>query len=160
MLAGMKSRYLILTSLLTLCGSPAAFPQGPATLSAQSPAQVEAELRQLNADYVKSFVKSDVARYDQLLAAEFRSIAPSGVVIDRAAFLKAAAQPSGMASFTAEDVTVQIVGSAGDVAVIQARTPYKRLDGTTGESRYTDVWVRRDGRWQTLLAQITPVRAP
>jgi ketosteroid isomerase-like protein len=113
------------------------------------------ELRRLNADYVASFLKSDAKRYDELLAPDFRCIAPGGQYVDRAEFLKSASEPADMESFTAEDVAIQVIG---DVAVIQARTPYTRRDGRTGESRYTDIWVLRDGRWQTLSAQITPVR--
>ena len=43
----------------------------------------------------------------------------------------------------------------GEVAIVQARTVYERADGSRGQSRYTDVWIGRDGRWQALTAQIT-----
>jgi hypothetical protein len=118
----------------------------------------EATLRQLNGEYVASFVNSDPAHYDRLLAPEFVAIASTGALIDRATFLKNAANPSGMRSFVATDVAVQIVGD--NVGIIQARTPYTRLDGTTGDTRYTDIWVKRDGRWWALRAQVTAIRTP
>ncbi len=131
---------------------PATQNHQPATSS-----RLEAELRKLNSEYVQSFLKSDVKRYDELLAPDFRCITPGGQLIDRATFLKAVAEPSGMASFDAEDGTIQVVG---DTAIIQARTPFKRLDGAAGESRYTDIWAHRNGKWQTVSAQITPIRKP
>ncbi|HKB90070.1 MAG TPA: nuclear transport factor 2 family protein [Opitutaceae bacterium] len=47
----------------------------------------ESILRQLNDDYIHAFLKSDVARYDALLAPDFRCIAPNGILLDRASFL-------------------------------------------------------------------------
>ena len=35
----------------------------------------------------------------------------------------------------------------GDFAIIHARTAYTRPDGSAGGGRYTDCWVKRDGRW-------------
>ena len=115
----------------------------------------EEQLRALNAEYVASFVQSDPAHYDRLLAPDFHAITPGGKVLDRAAFLAAAAGPSGVTAFEAVDVAVMVIG---DVGIIEARTPYTRADGNTGESRYTDIWVRRQGAWKALRAQVTPVR--
>lgn len=114
----------------------------------------EVKLHRLNAEYVDAFLKSDTDWFDRHLATDFRCILPSGEIIDRAAFLASSAQPVAMAAFAVEDVTVQF---EGDTAIVQARTVYTRHDGSSGQSRYTDVWVGRDGRWQTLTAQITAV---
>ncbi len=70
-------------------------------------------------------------------------------------FLKVAAQPAAMASFKVDEVTIHVVG---DIGIIQARTPYKRLNGLAGVNRYTDIYVKRDGRWQALSATVTPVK--
>lgn len=115
------------------------------------------ELQRLNDEYVRAFLESDVAWFERHLATDFRCILSSGVMVDRATFLNNVAQPVAMASFALEDVSVQFVG---ETAIVQARTRYEKPDGTRGGSRYTDVWVLRDGRWQTLIAQITAVAEP
>ena len=45
-------------------------------------------------------------------------------------------------------------------AVVQARGEFVRPDGTTGTSRYTDVWALQDGKWKTVSAQITRIQVP
>ena len=112
------------------------------------------KLMRLNAEYVDAFLRSDIGWYERHLADDFRCILANGRIIDRAAFLADAAQPVAMASFEVEDVNVQF---NGDTAIVQARTVHENPDGVRGQSRYTDIWIGRDGRWQALSAQITAV---
>lgn len=111
-------------------------------------------LKQLNHDYVQSFLKSDARRYDQLIAENFICIEPDGKLYDRAAFLAAAAQPVTVDYFHVEDVEVRVFG---DFAQITARTPYKFPNGREGVSRYIDCWIKRDGQWKAISAQITGI---
>lgn len=115
-----------------------------------------AKLLRLNDEYVEAFLNSDVDWYQRHLADDFRCILPDGTIIDRDAFLADAARPVAMASFEVEDASVQF---EGDVAIVQARTVQAYGDGRRGQTRYTDIWVGRDGRWQALCAQITAIAA-
>ncbi len=124
----------------------------PQLVSVHIARTAENKLYRLNADYVAAFLASDTDWFERHLASDFRCILADGGVIDRAAFLSDTAHPVAMKSFDVEDVNVQI---EGEVAIVQARTVYERADGSRGQSRYTDVWIGRDGRWQTLTAQIT-----
>lgn len=132
----------------------AAYPQSTVSAFPVASHHSEAKLRRLNAEYVDAFLKSDVDWYERHLASDFRCIAPSGAMLDRAQFLADSAQPVELNSFAVEDVTVQF---EGDTAIVQARTVYETADGKRGQSQYTDVWVGRDGRWQALLAHITAI---
>jgi ketosteroid isomerase-like protein len=112
-------------------------------------------LKELNTAYVQSFLNSDAKRYDELIAENFICIEPSGQIFDRAAFLEAAAQPVvGLVYFHVEDVEVRLFG---DFAQITARTPYKYDNGKEGVSRYIDCWMKRDGQWKAISAQITRI---
>jgi ketosteroid isomerase-like protein len=112
-------------------------------------------LKGLNHDYVQSFLNSDAKRYDELIADEFICIEPSGQRFDRAAFLEASAQPVvGLEYFHVEDVEVRMFG---DFAQITARTPFKYTNGKEGVSRYIDCWIKRDGQWRAISAQITRI---
>ncbi|MBC7990031.1 MAG: nuclear transport factor 2 family protein [Luteimonas sp.] len=126
----------------------------PQLMTVHAARGAENKLYRLNADYVAAFLASDIDWFERHLASDFRCILADGGVIDRAAFLSDTARPVAMKSFDVEDVNVQV---EGEVAIVQARTVYERADGGRGESRYTEVWIGREGRWQTLLAQITPV---
>jgi hypothetical protein len=50
-------------------------------------------LVQLNTDYINSVQRSDVKRFDEILASEFYCSNPDGTLVDRAAFLKQTAKP-------------------------------------------------------------------
>src|SRR5690349_5992149 len=112
----------------------------------ESPAnQADLEtLRQLNEDYVRAVQESDVRRFDEILADDFLNTNPDGSLVDRAGFLAQIARPVSITGLAPSDVRIRMMG---DVAIIHARTTYKKADGTAGAGRYTDIWARRQGRW-------------
>jgi ketosteroid isomerase-like protein len=109
-------------------------------------------LLHLNADYIRSVQTSDVARFDQILAADFVCTNPDGSFVDRENFLKQTARPVAIAELAAHDVKIRMIG---DCAIIHARTTYRMPDGRTGAGRYTDVWARRNGQWLAVAAHVT-----
>jgi hypothetical protein len=109
-------------------------------------------LLQLNDDYIESVRRSDVARFDELLADDFLCSLPDGSLIDRAQFLEHTARPYTFGNLEARDVRVRLMD---DVAIVHARTTFTYPDGTAGTGRYTDIWARRDGRWVAVAAHVT-----
>jgi ketosteroid isomerase-like protein len=109
-------------------------------------------LRALNAEYIRCVQAGDVRRFDQILAPDFVCTNPDASIVDRAGFLKQTALPVAIRALAAHDVQIRLFG---DVALIHARTSYTRADGTPGAGRYTDVWVRQDGRWLAVAAHVT-----
>jgi ketosteroid isomerase-like protein len=105
----------------------------------------------LNADYIRSVQAGDVRRFEQILAEDFVCTNPDASFLDRAGFLRQTAAPVTIKDLAAHDVAVRIMG---DVAIIHARTSYRRADGTPGAGRYTDVWARRGGRWLCVAAHV------
>jgi ketosteroid isomerase-like protein len=106
----------------------------------------------LNTDYINSVQHSDVKRFDEILGPDFYCSNPDGSLIDRAAFLKQTAQPVAITNLKAEDVLIRIMDNT---AIIHARTRYTKPDGTQGAGRYTDVWMRQNGRWLAVSAHVT-----
>ena len=109
-------------------------------------------LNALNEDYIRSVQRSDVKRFDEILADDFLCSQPDGSLIDRAAFLMQTARPVTISGLQAEDVNIRLMG---DFAIIHARTTYRTADGQDRGGRYTDVWARRDGRWLAVSAHVT-----
>jgi ketosteroid isomerase-like protein len=124
----------------------------PATALRSAPQSDHDTLDQLNRDYIDSVQRSDVKRFDEILADDFYCSNPDGSLADRAGFLAQTAKPVTIANLRAEDVLIRILG---DVAIIHARTAYSKPDGSAGGGRYTDVWTRRDGRWLAVSAHVT-----
>jgi ketosteroid isomerase-like protein len=96
-----------------------------------------AELERLNSDYIAAVQGSDVQRFKGLLSEDFLNSNPDGSLVDRAGFLAQIARPPGIRNLAASDVRIRVLG---DVA---------------GWGRYTDIWQRRDGRWQCVAAHVT-----
>jgi ketosteroid isomerase-like protein len=109
-------------------------------------------LRQLNQDFIHSVAYSDVGRFDEILAADFLNSNPDGSLVDRKGFLEQIARPAMVSKLEAHDVRIRIMG---DIAIIHAKTTYKKADGGSGAGRYTDVWARRHGQWLCVSAHVT-----
>lgn len=114
----------------------------------------------LNDAYVRAFRASDIAWYDVHLTADYRVVSGDGSMQDRAAALAHFARPTFATSMRTFPVDRVRVRRFGDLALIHAENAYTLKDGRTGVSRYTDIWVLRDGRWRCAAAHITVVRPP
>jgi ketosteroid isomerase-like protein len=112
-------------------------------------------LQELNQNYVRAFLESDVAWYDANLAEDFMLTSARGV-FDKQQFLELAGNPVSMEYFRLEDVLIRVLG---DVALVHARTPYQMTGQTAITNRYTDVWAKRGGEWKAVAAQITTMLA-
>ena len=122
-----------------------------------APADDEAVIRQLNDDYIRSFLKCDVARYRELLAEDFHCVLFDGRLINKAEFLRQSAVPPGVTDFTLSEVTIRVYG---DTAVVHGLVSYRRPDGSPALTRYTDTYARVNNRWYAVAAQLTRVAKP
>jgi ketosteroid isomerase-like protein len=108
-------------------------------------------LEELNANYIRSVQMSDVRWFEEHLAADFINSNWDCTLADRAGFLAQIAPPCPISNLEAEDVRIRILG---DLAIIHARTTYRKPGGEAGAGRYTDVWARRQGRWLCVSAHV------
>jgi len=103
----------------------------------------------LNRNYVRSALESDVKWYSENLSEDFHITAPDGVLLNRDAFLKRIANPYPGTAAEPVDVMIRILG---DVAIIHSGYKDKKLTGEFGYGRYTDIYERRNGRWLCVAA--------
>ena len=119
-----------------------------------------AALRKLNAQFIKNFIAHDTVAHNEIIHKDFVCIENNGQIASRKEYMKnwATDYPSGgFTSFTYEDEFIRFFG---DVALIRSKTVYTRIkNGKTisGNSVYTDSYVKENGRWWCVQAQITPV---
>jgi ketosteroid isomerase-like protein len=90
------------------------------------------------------------------LADDYVAITPLGQVTTKRDTV--AARRSGQLRYETIDVTDMVVRVYGDMAVVTARADVKGHqlgEDFSGPYRYTRIWVRHNGRWQTVSYQAT-----
>jgi len=144
-------------TVLILIGLVAACAQMPA----RTPTAATKELTELQHAWADARVRRDVSFLEGLYAKEFRIIAMNGSVVERDTDIQAFA--SGLLkpeSVTNEDIEVRAYGDTAVVTGIErVRGTYKDNYGSFG-LRFTNVFVRRGGRWQLVSSQSTQLRDP
>src|SRR5262249_20398989 len=113
-------------------------------------------LKQLNQEYVDAYMKSDVKWYRKHLAEEFVVIESNGLVLNKEQFLQNTARGPDVIEYRLQDVNVRIYAN---VALVRATGSWTGKNGASGVSRYVDVYVKTDGEWKTVSAQITRTSA-
>jgi ketosteroid isomerase-like protein len=147
----MKHLFAIAGLLLATCGQS---PGGDA-------AGDKSELTKLINDLNQAIVKRDIAFLERVLHEDFTHYRPRGTVENRKQYLED--RKTGRVAFdslVAEDIKVRLYG---DTAVVTYRSAAKGKDpqGEFDEQRlWTRVFVRRDGRWQLVQSQGTPIQKP
>jgi hypothetical protein len=117
-------------------------------------AVVANELVELSHDLARAVSEHDLAELETLLAREFTLQGAAGQ-LDRDAFLAAAAGPYEIDEFSYEEIDPEVYGNT---AVLVSR--YRQVASLedrdlSGDMNVTDVWTRRDGRWQIVRRHAT-----
>ena len=104
----------------------------------------------LQRDWMDAWRRDDRARLEEILAPEFTlTSARTDRLVDRAEWLRLL-DTTRSESFEYSDFLVQVFG---DAAVVKSRlTQVATVGGQPWNATFmvTDVWIRRDGRWQVV----------
>ena len=155
-------RLVSVLALLSILPAGAAAQQTTASTSAASTAAA-AQLRETVRRYDDALRRADSAAVEKFWATEYTFINPRGERVTRAgrlANLRAGRTALDSLVHAPEQEQIQLFG---DVAVYQTVLTLRgRYSGTAqrGRFRTSVVWVRRDGRWQQILSQMTPILGP
>jgi ketosteroid isomerase-like protein len=118
--------------------------------------QAEEELLKIENKFAEAIVRNDLEGIGRLVADDWIIIEPDGGIVDRARFfevIKSGALTHEM--MESEDLRVRVYGdSAVITAVTRSKGTFMRQEFSTQE-RATDVFVRRDERWQCVLTHLT-----
>lgn len=112
----------------------------------------EDALLQLNREYVDAYVTADVDWFGKYLGDDFVCIDSDGSILNKEEFLSDAATGPDVIDYKIHDVDVRVYG---DVALVRAAGIWIRENGSMGMSRYTDVYLKQNGEWKVVSAQMT-----
>jgi ketosteroid isomerase-like protein len=139
----------------------------PAGVSAQTPARASAtevaELRETIRRYDDALRRADVAAVGRFFAAEYTFVNARGERLSRAGRLANLRSGRTAVDSVAHAPQEEQIRPYGNVMVYTTLlTLGGRYSGQAqrGQYRALVVWIRRDGRWQQVASQLTPVVAP
>jgi ketosteroid isomerase-like protein len=117
---------------------------------------VEATITQLEREWVAAIVNKDASALERLLADDFAGTSPSAHVYSKP--MAISDLTSGLYVVEAMDLDELSVNVFGDTAVAFAsqneKSRYGKADAS-GHYHYTNVWVKRGGRWEAVASHGT-----
>jgi ketosteroid isomerase-like protein len=130
---------------------------GVSTVGGQTPNPVERDVLKLENDWSTAWQKKDVAFLQKLWADEYLNTDQDGATYTKAQDLSnVVASGTSTTSFALTDMKVHVFGNTAVVTGLNTlKSTFKGRD-TSGAYRFTDVFVKRDGRWQVVATQSTP----
>jgi ketosteroid isomerase-like protein len=151
-------------SAFAILGLLVALPaRAPGQVASGTPSAVVAEVREAVRRYDDALRRADVSAVGQFFAPEYIFVNARGERLTRA---------DRLANLRSRRTTLDSLGHAPQEEQIRAYgdvvlyTTLLTIDGRysgraqRGQFRALVVWVRRDGRWQQIASQMTPVTAP
>ncbi len=118
-----------------------------------------AQLSTLNAQFIQNFLHNDTVAHNKIIYKDFVCIIGNGTVVNRNDYMQGWSHgydPSVYKSFVMQN---ELIRMFDNTALVRAETPFtyisngKEISGTT---IYTDTYIKLDGRWWCIQAQLTP----
>jgi ketosteroid isomerase-like protein len=154
---------LLVFSLLVLSTLPAraARPQTPVPSQTGAGYDQDAirQIVELERASKDAILHRDAGFSERTLADDYVAISPLGQIINKSETVNA--RKSGQLKYESFDITDMVVRVYGNTAVVTARADVRGRDlgeDFGGPYRFTRVWVRRNGHWQTVSYQATVTR--
>jgi len=130
--------------------------------AAKPSAETEKELMKIEQDMSDALIKGDAAAVEKMIADDCFLTAPDGSTQNKGQFM--ADVKSGDLKLQSQEITdMDVHGANADAVFVTYGTTdkgsYKGRD-IGGQFRWTDIFVKRDGRWMLLGSQGTAVDEP
>jgi ketosteroid isomerase-like protein len=128
----------------------------PASPNSSAAENVEGVISQLEHEWVRAIVNKDTAMLDQLLADDFNGTSPTAHTYNKSMAIEDV--KAGHYVVDVMDLDDVAVNAYGDVAVaFTSQEEKSRYEGTdvSGHYHFTDVWAKKDGRWQAVASHGT-----
>src|SRR6185295_5345635 len=131
------------------------------TIASYGQSKDETALLSINRQFISNFLNNDTVEHNKIIhPSHFLFIGTNGKMLDRNEYMEAWAHgydKNMMPEFDLEDVQIRIFDK---MALIVAKTKDKKIkDGIfiTGETRYTDTYIKEKGEWKCVQVQLTRI---
>ena len=124
---------------------------------------VEKEVLKPEEELTQTEMRLDVEALDRIYADDIMVTAPIGLCVDKPAVMNEVRQASQKAKIEKYDKDDLKVRAYGDTAVTSYRmTAEATLEGTEIKRQFciTNVWMRREGRWQIVARHTANLEQP
>ena len=122
-------------------------------------AQAEDSVRSVEMSRRDALLAADTVALSRMIAPDFMEISRLGTVRTRADNIRDIASGAlHLTSIKYDSLAVRIYGDVALLTGIADNTGTMRGFPFAGRIRYTRVFVRREGRWQAVLMQQTPIQ--
>jgi uncharacterized protein (TIGR02246 family) len=112
----------------------------------------EQALYQLEREWAEASLKRDTGTLDKILAADFVGHDESGMRNKRQALSGLRTDPTKIESGALSDMSAMVFGDTAVVHGVWTEKSTRSGRDTSGQYRWTDTFVKRDGRWQCVGA--------
>ncbi|MBZ5707618.1 MAG: nuclear transport factor 2 family protein, partial [Acidobacteriia bacterium] len=139
--------------------SPAPLSALPQSSSATHDQETIREVVDLERQSKEAAIRRDVSFVERTLAEDYVGIGPLGAVVTKADTV--AARKAAQLHYDSIEISEMVVRLYGNTAVVTARAEVKGSElgeDFSGPYRFTRVWVKRNGHWQTVSYQATVTR--
>jgi ketosteroid isomerase-like protein len=135
----------LLTILLIFAALPSVFAQN----------KDAAILKQLNDDWIGSYVTRDTMMLGRIFADDMVLVSPNGSVFHKKEMLRMLISPDQKyLSAKVDKVSVRLLGSVGLVSAQATAVAKANGKVTTIRTSYLDVYEKRQGRWYAVASQV------
>ena len=131
---------------------------GPVGAQAASSAAVEEQIKKIEKDRAAAVTQADVAALDAITSDDYTMINRNGRLMDKAQTMSGI--KTGDIKITSNEVSDLKVRVYGDTAVVTGRSETKGTVGgrdVSGPNLFTRVYVKKNGRWQSVSFQQTAI---
>jgi len=138
------------TFLIAACAAALCLVLMAGAIAGASAATDRQQIIQLERDWVQSWVTMDAPANDRIVADDFLGTEPDGKRSTKADLMKELKEAPTLASnrLNEDDLTIRFYG---DTAVVNGSESWKlKKDGKAGRYIWTDIFVKRNGKWQIV----------
>ncbi len=123
------------------------------------------EVQKLERRWLDAYEKLDDKAMDLIVADDFSITFPDGTMQDKAQVLSSLKPPAGAPATSSKFLTEGVQARVyGDTVVLTGVvvSEWSRDGKSVGKShmRYTDTYVKRNGRWQVVASHLSNVKKP
>jgi len=117
----------------------------------------EQALRKIEQEWTQAHVKRDTSVAQRIESDDFTFVDPDGIISNKAQSLKNVSGDLVFQEFLIDELKIRVYGDAAIASGLGTVKAKFRDRDISGSYRWTDVFVRQNGSWKAVVAQVTKV---